>query len=121
MIEDEVLKMLKTSENDQNIAITRGFNMAFGNLSKTLLMSLKKEVVDTLITNAVPKNTEADDAETRKQAVKSLIEVVKTIGIKNIAAEQRTKILETLYRGFDDYAIDKRGDVGSWVRQESMI
>ena len=30
-------------------------------------------------------------------------------------------MLETLYKGFEDYAIDKRGDVGSWVRQESMI
>lgn len=29
--------------------------------------------------------------------------------------------METIYLGFEDYAIDKRGDVGSWVRQESMI
>lgn len=40
--------------------------MAFGNLSKSLLESLNQEVIATLMTNAVPKNTEADDAETRK-------------------------------------------------------
>ena len=26
-----------------------------------------------------------------------------------------------MYEGFQDYAVDKRGDVGSWVRQESMV
>ena len=43
------------------------------------------------------------------------------MGIKSISEQQRKDILEALYRGFEDYAIDKRGDVGSWVRQESMI
>lgn len=66
LILNQVKKMFQTSMNDQNIAITRGFNMAFGNLSKSLLESLNQEVIATLITNAVPKNTEADDAETRK-------------------------------------------------------
>ena len=95
--------------------------MAFGNLSKCLLEQVKTDVIETLIKNAVPKNKESDDAETRKQAVKSLILVVETLGIKNITAEHRSQILETLYIGFHDYAIDKRGDVGSWVRQETMI
>jgi len=50
--------------------------MAFGNLSKGLLNSLKNEVITTLIKNAVPRKTESDDAETRKQAIKSLVSVV---------------------------------------------
>lgn len=58
--------MFPISIKDMNIAITRGYNMAFGNLSKSLLESLRDEVITTLITNAVPKKTEADDAETRK-------------------------------------------------------
>lgn len=95
--------------------------MAFGNLSKGLLNSLKDDVISTLIKNAVPKKIEADDAETRKQAVKSIVSVVQKLGIKSISEQQRKDILEALYRGFEDYAIDKRGDVGSWVRQESMI
>lgn len=95
--------------------------MAFGNLSQSLLESLKDEVISTLIKNAIPKKIEADDAETRKQAVRSLVTVVGKLGIKSISVEQRNSILDTIYSGFDDYAIDKRGDVGSWVRQESMI
>ena len=27
----------------------------------------------------------------------------------------------TFYSGFEDYAVDRRGDVGSWVRQEAMV
>ena len=95
--------------------------MAFGNLSQSLLESLKDEVISTLIKNTIPKKIEADDAETRKQAVRSLVTVVGKLGIKSISVEQRNSILDTIYSGFDDYAIDKRGDVGSWVRQESMI
>jgi len=64
--------------------------MAFGNLSKCLLEQVKTDVIETLIKNAVPKNKESDDAETRKQAVKSLILVVETLGIKNITAEHRS-------------------------------
>ena len=26
-----------------------------------------------------------------------------------------------MYKGLNDYAIDRRGDVGSWVREEAMI
>jgi hypothetical protein len=58
---------------------------------------------------------------TRKVAVRSLIKVVTTVGIENIEKKQRSEILETFYKGFDDYAVDRRGDVGSWVRSEAMI
>ena len=58
--------MLPISINDMNIAVTRGYNMAFGKLSKSLLENLHEDVITTLIKNAIPKKTEADDAETRK-------------------------------------------------------
>ena len=43
------------------------------------------------------------------------------LGVKNLQPETRNKILETFYACFDDYAVDRRGDVGSWVRQEAMV
>ena len=69
----------------------------------------------------MPKGKETDDAESRRQSIKSLIQVVETMGIENLSKEMRVKVLETMYKGFDDYQVDRRGDVGSWVRQESMI
>lgn len=64
--------------------------------------------------------TESDDAETRRVSVKSLLQVIETVGIKNVDIELRTKILEIFYLAMDDYAVDRRGDVGSWVRQGAM-
>ena len=84
---NEVRKMLPISINDMNIAVTRGYNMAFGKLSKSLLENLHEDVITTLIKNAIPKKIEADDAETRKQAVNSLVSVVEKLGIKSISAE----------------------------------
>ena len=52
--------------NDPNIAITRGYNMAFGVFTKKLLMHFSPDVVDILAKNSVPKKNESDDAETRK-------------------------------------------------------
>ena len=64
--------MLKPSYVDENVALTRGYNMAFGVMSKKLLELLSPDIFDTLIKNCVPKGKESDDAETRKFAVKSL-------------------------------------------------
>lgn len=47
-------------------ATTRGFNMAFGVLSRPMLKLLQTELIDVLLKNCVPKGIEADDAETRK-------------------------------------------------------
>jgi hypothetical protein len=46
--------------------------------------------------------------------------VIETFGIQNIDIELRLEILETFYIALNDYAIDSRGGVGSWVREGSM-
>lgn len=69
-------KLFKPSQNDMNIAVTRGYNMGFGVYSKELLKYFSPGIVDVLISNCVPKGTEADDAESRKQSCKALVKVV---------------------------------------------
>lgn len=46
--------------------------------------------------------------------------MVRTFGIANTDRAQLIAIVEVLYKALDDYAVDRRGDVGSWVREESM-
>ena len=29
--------------------------------------------------------------------------------------------METFYKALNDYTLDRRGDVGSWVREETMV
>ena len=66
--------MFKPSMSDDNISVARGYNMAFGVLSAHVLQdkAFKVEVIETLMANALPKGKESDDADTRKQAVKSI-------------------------------------------------
>lgn len=119
-ITSEVQKLYTCSMKDDNIAVTRGYNMAFGVLSPQLLQLLNVELIETLLKNCIAKGRESDDAETRREATKSLINVVKTLGIKNIDSDQLVDILETMYEALNDYALDRRGDVGSWVREQTM-
>jgi hypothetical protein len=65
--------MLEQSLSDQNVSLTRGYNMAFGVMSKRVYELLSPEVFEILNKNAIPKGKESDDAETRKFAVQSLI------------------------------------------------
>jgi len=58
--------MLEPSMNDENIALTKGYNMAFGALSTRLLIEMNVDLIDTLLKNCIPKGKESDDAETRR-------------------------------------------------------
>ena len=58
--------------------------MAFGALSYDLLLELNVELIDTLRRNCIAKGIEFDDAETRRQAIKSLISVVKSLTLEKI-------------------------------------
>lgn len=113
--------MFKTSMVDENIAITRGYNMAFGVLSLGVIKALLNDLMLTLMMNCIAKGKESDDADTRKQAVKALISVIKTFGINNIPQDKIEQTLGTFYKALNDYQVDRRGDVGSWVREEAMI
>jgi hypothetical protein len=64
--------MLESSLTDENVALTRGYNMAFGVMNTKIYEILNFEVFETLLKNSVPKGKENDDAETRKFAIKSL-------------------------------------------------
>jgi len=77
-------------------------------------------LIETLLRNCVQKGKENDDAETRREAIKSLVNVVNTLGLANIDKTQLLAIVEVFYKALDDYAVDRRGDVGSWVREEAM-
>lgn len=107
--------------NDANIAVTKGFNMALGVLSGRLLTRVGDELIRCLAANCIPKGKEADDAETRKQAVKSLVGILMTLGLENVKPELLKVALDSIFNCLNDYQLDRRGDVGSWVREEAMV
>lgn len=52
---EQMHKLYKRSSIDDNQAMTRGFNMAFGVLSHALLQKLNVELIETLLTNCLPR------------------------------------------------------------------
>lgn len=73
------------------------------------------------------------DAEARVNAVKGLISVCETLvnGRKDSASPFieddlslflliKNEVMMTLFEALDDYSVDNRGDVGSWVREAAL-
>lgn len=73
------------------------------------------------------------DAETRVNAVKGLVSVCETLtqatehphthhGEDDLSLFLliKNKVMPSLFKALDDYSVDNRGDVGSWVREAAM-
>lgn len=79
------------------------------------------------------ENPEDRDAEARVNAVKGLISVCETLvsGRETNAASFiendfslfiliKNEVMMSLFKALDDYSVDNRGDVGSWVREAAL-
>ncbi|CAM8906862.1 unnamed protein product [Rhodiola kirilowii] len=100
---DIVLKYLDQL-SDPNVAARRGSALALGVLPYNLLAKRWRDVLLKLCNSClIEENPEDRDAEARVNAVKGLNEV-----------------MTSLFKALDDYSVDNRGDVGSWVREAAM-
>ena len=134
---DKYINIVKTEDNP---AATRGFSLALGYLPAKLLAPTS-QVLDSVLrclSNASKRNSLVGgegDAETRRNAIISLVNVCKTVGIdrpttSQVAAEsspvhrmtrdQTDFVFESLLGAMEDYNMDRRGDVGSWSRVAAM-
>lgn len=130
---DKYVKEVKTSKNP---AATRGFAMALGRLPAKLLAPSSK-VLDLSLANLCrisrPDATvgQEKDAETRRNALVALARICKTVGMESmegrsdasvvgLAPKQVGHVFTALFRGLDDYNMERRGDVGSMSRIAAM-
>ena len=111
--------LLKAS-NDPNVALTRGYTQGLASLNKTITLHFLPQIITCLTLNCRKKKGAADDAETRKFAVKALSSITKTVGIWNLGKDQLKKIFDVFFRTIDDYTLDKRGDIGLFTREATM-
>jgi len=100
--------------------VTRGSALAIGCLEAAVLRSEVSTWLDVLGGLLVPKNTDSDDAETRRNAATSLGTAVVTLLDAGASPDLGIQAIHLLFRGLEDYSVDKRGDVGSWVRAAAM-
>lgn len=132
-------KYISIVETDDNPAATRGFSLALGHLPAKLLApsSLVLDSVITCLCKASRKDSligGEKDAETRRNAIMSLVNVCKTVGIKRtlssneeisppiylLRRSQINQVFGALLAAMEDYNTDRRGDVGSWSRMKAM-
>ncbi|XP_022717392.1 tubulin-folding cofactor D isoform X2 [Durio zibethinus] len=130
---DITMKYLQLLD-DSNVAVRRGSAMALGVLPYKLLVNHWRDVILKLCSScAIEDNPEDRDAEARVNAVKGLISVCETLtqarensdihsGEDDMSLFHLIKndVMVSLFKALDDYSVDNRGDVGSWVREAAM-
>lgn len=133
-----VAHYLKGCENDLEENIRMGFVLALGAFPKFMIRSNFNRIVVTLMTQALTpalqagvlgkeidnRQTEntltANWAESRRDSIKALGNVIETIGFDEMSSEVLDKVFECLLLGLQEYTIDDRGDIGAWVRESAM-
>ncbi len=134
-------KYISIVETEDNPAATRGFSLALGALPAKLLAPTS-QVLDSVLhclCGASRKDSLVGgegDAETRRNAIISLVSVCTTVGIDDkemsflagaqthpvhhLNRDQIYLVFGSLLATMDDYNTDRRGDVGSWSRMAAM-
>ncbi|TYI32484.1 hypothetical protein ES332_A04G066500v1 [Gossypium tomentosum] len=120
--------------NDSNVAVRRGSAMALGVLPYEMLANQWKDVILKLCSScAIEDNPEDRDAEARVNAVKGLVSVCETLAQERESSDihsvednmslfhlMKNEVMVSLFKALEDYSVDNRGDVGSWVREAAM-
>ncbi len=130
---------IKIIREEENAAATRGFSLALGHLPAKLLAHTTVQldaVIDCLsyASNHQTKVGQQGDAETRRNAIESLVRLCETVGVGcsedkvdvqeypvvGLNKKQVAKVFQSLLSSLKDYNTDRRGDVGSWSRIAAM-
>lgn len=130
---DIMLKFLEFLK-DCNVAARRGSALAIGVLPYEFLAKRWRVVLSRLCNSCAIENKPEDrDAEARVNAVKGLIAVCETLtegrthfdilrteDNRSIFLQIKNEVMPSLFKAIDDYSVDNRGDVGSWVREAAI-
>lgn len=105
----------------------RGYCLGLGALPGALLAPASDRVIDVLVAATCRKLAESgseaagQDAELRRNAVDGLGSVCMALhSVGALQPVQMNRAFAAVMAAFTDYAMDNRGDVGSWVREAAM-
>ncbi|XP_064092677.1 tubulin-specific chaperone D-like isoform X2 [Macrobrachium nipponense] len=104
-----------------------GYVSALGCLPHSLVTGKFDIVLPALIKATDITSSTAGWAQTRKEAILGIERLVDTVGIEpkgkvcdHVCEENLLSIYQCLLKCLDDYTMDRRGDIGAWVREASM-
>lgn len=115
--------------SDPNAAVRRGSALALGILPYEYLDKNSKDLLLKLCKSCLIEDNPDDwDAEARVNAVQGLASVCERLNESRINSEDcttlllliKTEVMKSLFKALDDYSVDNRGDVGSWVRKAAI-
>lgn len=129
-IGNDIISKYVTLLDDPNVAARRGGALALGILPYEFLLIKWMPVMSKLCSSCTIEDKADDpDAEARVNSVRGLVSVCETLTSnvdqssnigESVYAFIRVKVMPALFGALDDYAVDNRGDVGSWVREAAM-
>ncbi|XP_047319767.1 tubulin-folding cofactor D [Impatiens glandulifera] len=133
-IAGDILLKYQEQLKDPNAAARRGSSLAIGVLPYQYLVTGWKFLLPKLCTAcAIEENPEDRDVEARVNAVKGLVSVCETLAecpecsVYHTEEDKmplllfiKNEVMHCLLKALDDYSVDNRGDVGSWVRGAAM-
>lgn len=134
LVKDITSKYLQVLRSDPNVAAKRGSALALSVLPYEFLIADWRIILKTLCAAClVPENPDDRDAETRVNAVRGLATVCETLtgacidstlsvpaSEKSLLDVIKNAVVDCLFKALEDYSVDNRGDVGSWVREAAM-
>ncbi|GJM91188.1 hypothetical protein PR202_ga07539 [Eleusine coracana subsp. coracana] len=129
-IANDIISKYLALLDDPNVAARRGAALALGILPYKFLILKWMPVMTKLCSSCTIEDKPDDpDVETRVNSIRGLILVCETLTTSfdqssksgdSIYVYIKDYVVRVLFRALDDYAVDNRGDVGSWVREAAM-
>eukprot|EP00095_Tigriopus_kingsejongensis_P012338 maker-scaffold198_size266703-snap-gene-0.21 protein:Tk12338 transcript:maker-scaffold198_size266703-snap-gene-0.21-mRNA-1 annotation:"tubulin-specific chaperone d" len=114
---DEYLHELGNSELHR-----RGFSLALGACPEFVLKGREGDILEKLF-QCIPITPDTETwAEARRDAILALTSIAQTLGYgpDGLASSTVVQLYQCLLGGFQDYTLDRRGDIGAWVREAAM-
>nr|XP_019014520.1 uncharacterized protein I206_00602 [Kwoniella pini CBS 10737]OCF53301.1 hypothetical protein I206_00602 [Kwoniella pini CBS 10737] len=117
--EQDVTKLISDTKTFR-IAQRQAASLCLGFICYPKSSEWNDKVIKTLL--GLLDQSDKIDIESRRWAIRSLAEIStqKKAGAMIISLSQFKDILQTFIQGLNDYTTDQRGDVGSWVRIQSL-
>ncbi|KAK9767248.1 hypothetical protein K7432_003080 [Basidiobolus ranarum] len=116
--------MIAKIEPTANALGRRGYSLALGSFDYIKMKDNVEQVCGALINMAkIQENSALNDTEARRNAILALTNIVSELGpnLKQVITQQWfSNIVCAFLNGLEDYSVDSRGDIGSWVREASM-
>ncbi|XP_062561564.1 tubulin-specific chaperone D [Armigeres subalbatus] len=116
---DNYIKDLRDTQMEHK---AQGIVSALGSLPKFMLLLKLEEIVATIDDKTILPEMYAvgyNHSEMRRDCIKGLANIVQTVGFESGLLDLG-KVYSIYLRALEEYAIDNRGDIGSWVREAGV-